>query len=374
MTTVYHTDIAAGAPANASTLNAPLGELDAALVGFKAGTTPLTKLSVGTDTTLTIASDAITVTKARHLIDTEGAAATDNLATINGGVEGDILFLQIVNNARTVTLKASGNIFPATGGDLLLDNVYDVAALLYDGAKWCQIDPAILLKTSTYNSYVLPDNSLAVRPAPFARNSWDVKAAAATIAQNGIAAPSTVGTVSASNDTDSTYNNFLTGAVAGNGAGVSSATFNLVRRSHNPIFHCLLRTGAAADIANIRMWIGLGAAAATYVDVSASQFVGFRFSSITGDAGFVPVCYDGTTQNVGAVLGGTLAATTRYLLSFQVNDLASTVKFWVNNGTPVTLSANLPAAATELGFSAYLYTTAAVAKNFKISRIYCEYD
>lgn len=74
-----------------------------------------------------------------------------------------------------------------------------------------------------------------------------------------------------------------------------------------------------------------------------------------------------------AAIGGAIAASTRYLLSFEVS-AAGVVTFRVNNSQSAQISANLPAAATELGFAAYLITTAAVAKNWKLSRLYCEYD
>lgn len=375
MTTNYHTDIATGAPLNASTFNNPMGELDAALTGIVSGVTSLTQLNLGTDSTLTIASGAITVTRSRHLIDTEGSAATDDLTTINGGAEGDVLLLQIVSNSRVVTIKNSGNIYLRSGTDIKLDNVYEVIAFLYDGTEWNEIGLSLAVKLSNYNSFVVPDTKTAFAPAMQARNRWDVKAAAATVQATGIAAPTATGTPSASNDTDSTYINLLSGAVSGNLTGYVSATFNLVRRSHNPTFHCILRTGAAADIANIRYWVGLFSAAPTNVDTLAAgtKAICFRSSTVAGDSGWVGVCSDGTTQTVSAG-SGALTASTRYLLSFEVDSTNSLVRFSVDNGDPVTVSANLPATTDELGFAVYLITTAAVAKNFKLSRLVCTYD
>ena len=60
----------------------------------------------GTPTALTIASGVITITGAGfYEIDTEGAAATDDLDTISGGDEGDVIILKSKANARDIVLK-----------------------------------------------------------------------------------------------------------------------------------------------------------------------------------------------------------------------------------------------------------------------------
>ena len=59
---------------------------------------------------VTIATGAITVTGSWHSVDTESDAATDDLATINGGVPGQVLVLHAQNGSRTVVCKdGSGN-------------------------------------------------------------------------------------------------------------------------------------------------------------------------------------------------------------------------------------------------------------------------
>lgn len=90
---------------------------------------------------LTIASGEITVASAYHRVDTEGAAATDDLVTINGGTTvGQILVLQSVNDARDVTVKnATGNIFLA-GTDFVLSNILDKLFLIFStGNQWHEI-------------------------------------------------------------------------------------------------------------------------------------------------------------------------------------------------------------------------------------------
>lgn len=85
--------------------------------------------------TATIAAGVITVNANYMVIDTEAAAATDDLVTISGaqrGSTGSRLVLRAANSARTVVLKDNtGNLRLA--GDFSLDNVEDTIQLLWDG-------------------------------------------------------------------------------------------------------------------------------------------------------------------------------------------------------------------------------------------------
>lgn len=478
MSTNYHTPIAAGADVTDAVVNAPLGQLDSALSGTLGGSTAFTQINSGTDTTLNISGGIITISQTRHLVDTEASAASDDLDTISGGVEGDWLILQCVSASRVVTIKHNtGNVYFRDGSDRILHDVYQTVVLMYDGFKWtewngrrvgvgidstltisgglitptrphhvvdtegaaatddldtiggneegqflvlscanaarvvvikhgtvnirtfngldirldsttrkvlfvydgglwCEVNAGIVAKAATYNSLKLFRDMPAVHSFR-ARNNWKVKAAAATIQQDGIAAPTATGTPSASNDTDSTYINLLSGGAAGNLAGYTTATFNLVRRQHNPVFDIVMRTGAAGDIANIRFWIGLFSAAPTNVDTLAAgtSAIAFRYSTVAPDTGWTPVTSDGASQSTATAIG-TVAASTRYLLTIEVDDTNGLARFRVNNDltTERTISTTLPAAATELGASWYIITTAAAAKNWKFSRCVCEYD
>lgn len=87
---------------------------------------------------LTIASDAITVTDSYHTLETEGAASTDNLATINGGVEGQILVLRTNSASHDVTVKdGTGNIF--LSADMVLDRAEDTLTLIKWSTIWVEI-------------------------------------------------------------------------------------------------------------------------------------------------------------------------------------------------------------------------------------------
>jgi hypothetical protein len=120
------------------------GTIDGAVIG---GTTP----AAGTFTTLTgttgvwttateltLASDAITVTQTLHLVDTQSDAASDDLATINGGAAGQLLAIRAAHADRTVVIKnGTGNILSG-GADITLDDTNKYVLFVYDGTltKW----------------------------------------------------------------------------------------------------------------------------------------------------------------------------------------------------------------------------------------------
>ena len=94
--------------------------------------------NLGTPTELTIAAGVITRTRSNHTVDTALDAATDDLDTILGGVEGDILLLRAAHDDRSIVIKdGTGNILmPA---DMTLDNTEDIELLYYDGTNWLEI-------------------------------------------------------------------------------------------------------------------------------------------------------------------------------------------------------------------------------------------
>jgi len=140
MTTNHHTSITTGAAANAATVNSPLGELDAAISGLIAGTESIDLLNLTDATELTISGGAITVTQSFHTVDTEGDTASDNLDTISGGAEGDVLFLVAANTARAIVIRdGEDNIFVNGDGNVTLDDTEKAALLICDGTNWmCQ--------------------------------------------------------------------------------------------------------------------------------------------------------------------------------------------------------------------------------------------
>lgn len=96
---------------------------------------PLQYTDLGSSELLTIASGVVTATGNYHKIDTEGAAASDDLDTINWSGGRIILVISCRNSARVVTVKdGTGNLQLA--GDMVLDNVFDKLVLFWTGSNF----------------------------------------------------------------------------------------------------------------------------------------------------------------------------------------------------------------------------------------------
>lgn len=91
------------------------------------GTAVSAAMGFGSPSTKVISGGAITVSGTNyfrhHSIDTEGAAATDDLTTINGGHAGELLLIQPLNDARTVVVKNGTDI--VLGIDFTMNNTAD---------------------------------------------------------------------------------------------------------------------------------------------------------------------------------------------------------------------------------------------------------
>jgi hypothetical protein len=408
MSSLYHAPLAFSAFVNTADINLIAGDLDAAIAaldvrldaldGITTGGVAFTQLNLGgVDDTLTIASGIITISRTSHVMDVE-TGSSDDLDTIAGFTAGDLLTLQIVSGARPITVKHdTGNIFLADAKDRTISDVRHMLMLKYDAvnAKWIEHKPGdyainmreILSNHTTYNVEELriPDRTpvnlsnnilrLLLRPNAAASKIFEVVAVGATpfVAANGMILPTVTGTASVSNQSSSAYTNFLTTTGANNTAGIISTTFNLTRRSHDPSGFIWLKTGAAADIVDVRFFIGLFSAAPANADDPSASCVGIRFSSAT-DGGWVGIVSSGAAAvSVTASLGA-VAADTAYLLSWRIDTTLQRAYFSLNNGTEVELDSNLPAAATELGLVARVINTdAGETNNWLLSRIYVEH-
>lgn len=85
---------------------------------------------------------AITVTQSWHTVDTFEDAASDNLVTITGGVEGDILFIRPESDARTIVVDHGADNISCVGqADITCDDVEDFVILIYDAGltKWLAV-------------------------------------------------------------------------------------------------------------------------------------------------------------------------------------------------------------------------------------------
>lgn len=348
-------------------------------------------LNLGSETTLTIASGVITRTQTRHKVDTESAAATDDLVTINGGTQGDVLELRNVSAARVVTVKNTGNIYLNDQSERKLTNTNTTIRLVYNGAYWVETQQAVIqrtpLSTTLYPSTTqyVPDRTivsdgvdnsyrLAVLPNFEASNIILVQAAAATLQPTGIATPTIANTPANVNSSNLAMVTLPSTASAGNLAGFISTTFNLTRRQYDPVVTWLVET--PADITALRYWLLLTSAAITNVDTiaAATEVAGFRFSTVAGDGGWRPVVKDATTQQEATAIGS-VAASTFYMLRMRINSALGVAYFSVKTSfaaawpTETTLSVNLPAAAQDLGFCVRVIPTTAAIRQLNFGRM-----
>jgi len=89
---------------------------------------------------LTIATGVITITAGAHTVDTEADAASDDLDTISGARDGDILVIVPANAARTVVAKhGTGNLNLSAGVDFTMDEDDDFLVLLLIGSTWQEV-------------------------------------------------------------------------------------------------------------------------------------------------------------------------------------------------------------------------------------------
>lgn len=128
--------------------NFAAGTITATLAGNVSGTTVTAtgavtagRFVMTAGATLTIAAGVVNATNGYHAIDTEAAAATDDLDTINGGAAGFMLILRTANAARDVVCKdGTGNLRLA--GDFTLSHTDDRLVLLHDGSAWMELSRA----------------------------------------------------------------------------------------------------------------------------------------------------------------------------------------------------------------------------------------
>lgn len=103
--------------------------------------------------TATLASDTLALAVANMtryvVVDTEGAAATDNLSTISGGSDGQVLYLIAANAGRVITAKHNvGNIKFSAGTDWVL-SADKVTKLFYNGSNWSDEGAALATQVNT---------------------------------------------------------------------------------------------------------------------------------------------------------------------------------------------------------------------------------
>jgi hypothetical protein len=122
-------------------------------------------IALDTPSELTIATGVVTKTASHHTIDTESDAASDDLDTIAGGSEGDVLFIRPANAARVVTIKHGvGNIQCNSGADITLYSGYTL--LIYDGATWWVIGVSAVKRSFTRSASVTVGGAVSASKSP----------------------------------------------------------------------------------------------------------------------------------------------------------------------------------------------------------------
>ncbi|KKL44725.1 hypothetical protein LCGC14_2362800 [marine sediment metagenome] len=107
------------------------------------GDLPLTALTID-------AAGAIDITRSNHIVDTFGAAATDNLDNINAApgrvlLDGMHFYLRAADGAHTIVARDGvGNVQLAGGVNFSLDSTLDILHLFYDGVNgvWIELSRA----------------------------------------------------------------------------------------------------------------------------------------------------------------------------------------------------------------------------------------
>ena len=98
-------------------------------------------------TTKTIAAGSIAITQLSHKVDTEAAAASDDLDSITGGSAEQLLLVRAANAARTVVLKhaiGANKISTPGAADISLAEATDWALLAHNGTQWGVVATSVL--------------------------------------------------------------------------------------------------------------------------------------------------------------------------------------------------------------------------------------
>lgn len=118
--------------------------------------TNVASITAKASTTLTIATGAVTATQSVHALDTEAAAASDDLDTVSGLVLGQWYRFKIVSSARNVVIKhGTGNILCFGNRDITLDVTADSVIGFYDGTNLLAFPAGLATQPSSRFGFVM---------------------------------------------------------------------------------------------------------------------------------------------------------------------------------------------------------------------------
>lgn len=333
------------------------------------------------------------VSTAQRVLTNNGGTPTWALVDLTDGITGVLPYANFTN--ATVTQRilgrntAGAGVWEEVTATQLLDWLGAVQGdILYrNGTTWVPLAPGTagqLLQTGGTGanpSWATPGATSGVID-PFAVNLITIVGRPSTLSFYGLggATQSVTGTIAttATQTTAASFVNFVqTGTTAGLRAGFDLSRFDFFEADQDPTFEVALRT--PATMTNIRIWMCIcNASMATNGDDQGgtTQYMGFRYSTVAADAGWIGVVRDGTTQgttpNPTTTPVAAIAASTYYKL--KVRKSGSSVFFSVNGSAEISVGANLPAATTALGFSLQVFNSVNSATHaWDFSRARCYY-
>lgn len=104
----------------------------------------------GGELTISSGSIASTGNSAYYTVDTESDASSDDLDTISGGTDGDVIMISPESGSRTVVIKdGTGNVNTGDYGNIYLTETDHYVVLRYDGSNW------VVLATNAPPSHVI---------------------------------------------------------------------------------------------------------------------------------------------------------------------------------------------------------------------------
>lgn len=206
----------------------------------------------------------------------------------------------------------------------------------------------------------------------FARKQWmNYWESGSTTGRNiGSAGTNSFSSVAAFNDSTGSGVAFTTAATIDALGGLATG-YIASSRQISPIHCSALKTGAAADITNVRMIVGLASADTVMTTDSPTTLYGayFRYNDFLSDTTWKVCVSDGVAPTV-LDTGVPVTADTKYLFIIDCRD-SSKIDFWIgiNNAAPTlvkSVSTALPSASQTIRNYSGLSTRVATAKTVKL--------
>lgn len=331
---------------------------------------------------------------AQHTVAAESGTA-DELDTI-GSSNNSFLVLKAKAGHTIVLRHGFGNIWSASGSGAVLSGNRGLM-LWCQGGQWSMIgvktpltnksantDPSsgddagagysvgsIWVNTARDRAWICVDATTGVavwKPINKWKNSGAVRAAATTFVGIGCEVDN-LGTLANANDAVDTW---VSCTSSGGGAGATAGTRDFTsgaanprqRPSYDPVLEIRIKT--SANLTSQRIWLGLGGA--TDADTLATEIIGFRYSSVAGDAGWIPVLNNGSSQTNGSAIG-TVQASTVYDFRIRIESAIPRAFLSVNGSAEQILSTNFPAISTQMGMFVRLFEQSGGARAVSVSRL-----